>query len=286
MKKIISILLISNSILAQTAKLDTNTILIGQQINFTITNKVSNTEVWPAYDKFIGEKIEIIKSSKIDTIDEIIKQKFIITSWDSGSYYIPPIAFSKDNITEEILINIQTPILEENAKLKDIKKPIEESIGWSDIWPWLITILIIFLITYYLRKHLSNKKEITITSKPKIIVPSDITALRQLNKLEKEKIWQAGNVKEYHSQLSEIIRRYTENRFEFIALEMTTYEIIEELKSIVNLDEEELKNLRILLQRADLAKFAKSKPVDRENIESMSIAKRFVSSTKKAKGNE
>ena len=62
MKKIISILLLSNSILAQTAKLDTNTILIGQQINFTITNKVSNTEVWPAYDKFIVENIEIIKS--------------------------------------------------------------------------------------------------------------------------------------------------------------------------------------------------------------------------------
>ena len=134
--------------------------------------------------------------------------------------------------------------------------------------------------------HLSNKKKITITSKPKIIVPSDITALRQLNKLEKEKIWQAGNVKEYHSQLSEIIRRYTENRFEFIALEMTTYEIIEELKSTVNINDEELKDFRILLQRADLAKFAKSKPVDSENIESMSIAKRFVSSTKKTKGNE
>ena len=134
--------------------------------------------------------------------------------------------------------------------------------------------------------HLSNKKKITITSKPKIIVPSDITALRQLNKLEKEKIWQAGNVKEYHSQLSEIVRRYTENRFEFIALEMTTYEIIEELKSTVNINDEELKDFRILLQRADLAKFAKSKPVDSENIESMSIAKRFVSSTKKTKGNE
>ena len=104
--------------------------------------------------------------------------------------------------------------------------------------------------------------------------------------MEKEKIWQAGNVKEYHSQLSEIIRRYTENRFEFIALEMTTYEIIEELKSTVNINDEELKDFRILLQRADLAKFAKSKPVDSENIESMSIAKRFVSSTKKTKGNE
>ena len=150
----------------------------------------------------------------------------------------------------------------------------------------IITILIIFIITYYISKYLSNKKKITITSKPKIIVPSDITALRQLNKLEKEKIWQAGNVKEYHSQLSEIIRRYTENRFEFIALEMTTYEIIEELKSTVNINDEELKDFRILLQRADLAKFAKSKPVDSENIESMSIAKRFVSSTKKAKGNE
>ena len=55
---------------------------------------------------------------------------------------------------------------------------------------------------------------------------------------------------------------------------------------IVTSFDEELKDFRILLQRADLAKFAKSKPVDSENIESMSIAKRFVSSTKKTKGNE
>jgi hypothetical protein len=120
--------------------------------------------------------------------------------------------------------------------------------------------------------------------KPKVIIPADIIALKQLIKLENAKIWQEGNVKEYHSQLSEIIRRYTENRFKFIALELTTDEILEELKSI--LSTEQLSNLRTLLQRADLVKFAKRKPLDTDNFESMVLAKEFVNSTKQTKENE
>ena len=117
-----------------------------------------------------------------------------------------------------------------------------------------------------------------------MIIAADISALKELNALEKAKIWQEGNVKEYHSQLSEIIRRYTENRFQFIALELTTDEILQELKSI--LSDDQLNNLSTLLQRADLAKFAKSKPIDTENIESMVLAKGFVNATKQTKRNE
>jgi hypothetical protein len=284
MRKVIYILLLSNFAFAQTATLDSNTILIGQQINFTITNKVTSTKIWPTYNEFLVEGIEIIKASKIDTTDGVITQEFVITAWDSGSYFIPPIAFSENSKTEGLLLNVQTIILAEDAELKDIKQPIEEPIGWSDIWPWLLGILILSLIIFIVKKYIFNKNKPSIIIKPKVIIPADISALKELNALEKAKIWQEGNVKEYHSQLSEIIRRYTENRFQFIALELTTDEILQELKSI--LSDDQLNNLSTLLQRADLAKFAKSKPIDTENMESMVLAKGFVNATKQIKGNE
>ena len=284
MRKVIYILLLSNFAFAQTATLDSNTILIGQQINFTITNKVTSTKIWPTYNEFLVEGIEIIKASKIDTTDGVITQEFVITALDSGSYFIPPIAFSENSKTEGLLLNVQTIILAEDAELKDIKQPIEEPIGWSDIWPWLLCILILSLLIFIVKKYIFNKNKPSIIIKPKVIIAADISALKELNALEKAKIWQEGNVKEYHSQLSEIIRRYTENRFQFIALELTTDEILQELKSI--LSDDQLNNLSTLLQRADLAKFAKSKPIDTENMESMVLAKGFVNATKQTKGNE
>ena len=284
MKKLILLLFISNFAFAQTAKLDTNTILIGEQINFSISNTISETEVWPIYDAFLVEGIEIIKEGKLDTSDNLISQDFIITAWDSGSYYIPPIAFSATSKTQGLLLNVQIIILEEGAELKDIKQPMEAPIGWSDIWPWLLGIVLLILIAYILKKYVFTKKEALKIEKPKVIIPADIIALKELITLEKAKIWQEGKIKEYHSSLSEIVRRYTEERFQFIALELTTDEIIDELKSKLN--QEQIQNLKTLLQRADLAKFAKSKPIESENTESMLLAKNFVNNTKQKKENE
>ena len=278
MKKTIIILFISHIAFSQTATLDTNTILIGQQINFTISNNVKSNKSWPVYKESLVEGIEIIKTSSIDTNDNIITQSFVITAWDSGSYYIPPISFSPTNITEGNILNVKTPKLDESAELKDIKEPIKEPIGWSDIWPWLISIIMLSLIIYILKKYVFNKKEIIKNTQPKSIIPADIIALKELSKLDSAKIWQQGKIKEYHSQLSEIIRRYIENRFNSLALELTTHEILQNLASYIK--EVQLNNLKILLERADLAKFAKSKPSDNNNIESMSLAKEFVRNTK------
>jgi len=278
MKKIIALLLVSNIAWGQTAIMDTNSILIGEQINFSISNPISETEVWPTYDEFLADGIEIIKQGKLDTNENLISQKFIITAWDSGSYYIPPISFSATSKTQGLLLNVQTIILEEGAELKDIKQPMEAPIGWSDIWPWLLGIVLLILIAYILKKYVFTKKEALKIEKPKVIIPADITALQQLTKLDEAQLWQAGNVKKYHSEISEIIRRYTENRFNFIALELATEEIIIELKSKVN--NEQLASITILLKRADLAKFAKSKPEETENKESMQLAKHFVAQTK------
>jgi len=281
MKKLILILFISNFAFAQRATLDTNTILIGEQINFSISNALDKTKTWPNYEESLVDGVEIIVKSKIDTNENLISQKFIITSWDSGSYYIPPIFFSLNSKTEGLLLNVKTIILEENAELKDIKQPMGAPIGWSDIWPWLLISIVCILVILLLKKYVFNKKEKVRIEKPKVIVPADITALQQLIKLEKAQLWQEGSIKEYHTEISEIVRRYTENRFKFIALELTTDEIINELKSKVN--NEQLTSITILLQRADLAKFAKSKPDEDENKESMQLAKHFVKQTREKK---
>ena len=283
MKKLILFLFISNFAFSQTAVLDTSSILIGEQINFRISNTISKTEVWPTYEEFLVQGVEIIKEGKLDTTENLISQNFIITVWDSGSYYIPPISFSANNKTEGLLLNVQTVILEEGAKLKDIKKPMEAYIGWSDIWPWILVFIVLALIIFLLRIYIFNTKEKVKIDKPKMMIPADITALKQLKKLDKARLWQVGSIKEYHTELSEIIRRYTENRFNFIALELATDEIISELKSRVN--NEQLASITILLQRADLAKFAKSKPDEDENKESMQLAKHFVGQTKEKKVN-
>lgn len=279
MRYIILILLISKLAFSQTAILDTNSILIGQQTNLTITNELNKTDFWPILDSIIPNEIEIINASNIDTTDNLLSQQFIITSWDSGSYYISPIKFSKISQSSGILLNVFSVKINTEETLNDIKGPIDEPIGWNDIWPWLSAFILLLFLIYLIKKYLLKEKKKDLIIKEEIQIAADITALEQLVKLENSKIWQKGNVKEYYSRLSEIIRRYTEDRFNFNALEITTEEIINELKE--HIDDQQLYNLKLLLQRADLAKFAKSKPIDTENSESMSVSKQFISLTKK-----
>ena len=284
MKKLIFIfLLFSNVLLSQTAILDTNSILIGEQVKFKITNELSNTETWPIYNDTIINGIEIINKSTIDTINKIIIQYFTITSWDSGSYYIPSIHFSKENKTDGLLLNVNNVTLEKGAKLKDIKQPINAPISWIDIWPFLIGLLILILIILIIN-YIISKKHNKIRIAPKIIISADILALKELDELEKATIWQAGDIKKYHAKISEIIRRYIEIRFKFIALELTTNEIVKNLENKIS--SEQIKEIKLVLERADLAKFAKSKPIDIENTESMQLAKDFVFSTKEREKNE
>lgn len=278
MRYIVLILILSKLAFSQTAILDTNSILIGQQTNLTITSELNKTDFWPILDSIIPNEIEIIDKSNIDTIDNLLSQQFIITSWDSGSYYISPVKFSKLSQTSGILLNVFSVEINIDETLKDIKGPIDEPIGWNDIWPWLTAFIFLLVLIYLVKKYLSTEKKKDLVIKEEVQIAADITALEQLVKLENSKIWQKGNVKEYYSRLSEIIRRYTEDRFNFNALEITTEEIINELKE--HIDDQQLYNLKLLLQRADLAKFAKSKPIDTENSESMSMSKQFISLTK------
>ena len=277
-KKLFILLFVSNFALGQITVLDTNTILIGEQINVKISNDLESTVFWPSIDDLLVEGIEIVKTSKIDTNLGLISQEFIITSWDSGMYFFPSVKFSDDKKTKELLINVKSIKIDDD-KLKDIKQPIEEPLRLIDVWPWILFTLIFIFIIYLLKKYFFQKNIKKTTKVKSKKIPADIIALKELKKLENKNMWQDGLVKEYYSSISEIIRRYIEDRFEVIALEMTTDEILMKLNSITS--NEYINNLKTLLQRADLAKFAKNKPIDTENQQSLILAKEFIKHTRK-----
>jgi len=83
----------------------------------------------------------------------------------------------------------------------------------------LLGILIVIAVIYYLRKRKKAEPVFQIRLKPQLL-PHEI-ALSELEKLRLRKLWQEGRVKEYHSELTDILRRYFEKRFSIMAMEMT-----------------------------------------------------------------
>lgn len=283
MKKFFLILLCYNFSYAQNISLDRDSILIGEQIEINISCDLKNLTYWPNIQDILSQEIEILNLSKIDTNNLTVNQQALITVWESNKYIIPSFTFSKNNFSDSITIYVQDVYLEENnANIKDIKGPLDDNFKdkinntkKNKIIKWVIFVVIFILMIYILyRLFLTRKLE----RKQEKNMPPEEVALIRLMELEQKKLWETGNINEYHTDLSEITRRYLEERFKFIALELTTEEILLELKSLINKDLS--KKLQKILQRADLAKFAKNQPNDLENLESMSLAKEIILSTK------
>ena len=164
-------------------------------------------------------------------------------------------------------------------KMYDIKDivPVNEGIG--DWWKYLLFILLISAIAagiyWYIKKHQNQKIEEEIYKTP------IEKATNLLNNLEKKELWQHGEVKAYYSELTDIVRNYIEEAIEIPAMESTTSELIEGLKTAskkkkMKLSQETIENLFVVLKQADLVKFAKSKPLDFEITEDRKKIERTI----------
>jgi len=279
MKILLIILLIPLNILAQLSlKLDTNSILIGNQVKLNIQVELKDATL-PIFKDSIGQ-LEILYQSKIDSLKTekgwLIKQSYYLTAWDSGTYHIPAITIGPYT-SDSIKLVVQTIDLGQNSQLKDIKEPLNTPIGLEESLPYIIAFIILVLIIFLTLKYLKKRKEklnIAIPVEEKI--PPYEIALKELELLNSKKLWQNGNVKQYYTILSEIIRTYIENGIGTPAMEIPTNDIIHQLQQ-KGIDTIELKEL---LCRADLAKFAKAQPLEIENQNSFQIAKQFVDKTK------
>lgn len=274
----------------------TKKILIGEQLTVDYALKVnaSDSVKLPLFTDTLRKEVEIVNASKVDTsFDEndvsikLFKQTLTLTSFDSGYHAVKPIQFFVNNQLVEsqpFLVEVHTVQLTQQ-ELKDIKSPFEAELTlldylklyWMYILGGLAVVGVIALIIWYLK---TREKPIIeqIIQKPQI--PPHVIALEKLTELQKKKLWQSGDLKGYYSSLTTIIREYIELRYNILALEQTTSEILSDLSQKQEIANDLKEKLKELLQLADLVKFAKMKTLAEENEKLFAYAKLFIEETK------
>ena len=284
------------------ANIDTNHILIGDPVNFTlqITKPAGFQIAFPELHDTITEKIEIIETDSLDTLstsgNEItLVKKYVISCYDSGQFAIPPLPFvyQQDTTTDTLysqplVLTCQTvPVDTTKKDIKQIKQPLNTPFSFQEFikyyLPYILGGIILLLILYFAYKYYRKKRQKSKEKPKKVYVPKEaahIIALRELETLKEKKLWQNDQIKQYYSDLTDILRTYLENRYRISAMEQTTYDIIALMKQQKLTDQEQLNLLSYVLEYGDLAKFAKYKPLPDENDKSLKNAFSFVEQTK------
>jgi hypothetical protein len=294
---ILFILLVSNTTaIAQTITADSTRFPIGGKIILTIEVPVSEGDIvnWPVLNDTLTKSIEILSKSKIDTITNeetgqtILRQIVSITSFDTGFMVLPPLSFdlikngtlSQTFKTEPVLFEVVKVKVDPTSEIKDIKPIFKAPLTFIEVIPWLAGLLLLGLILYFGLYYLKKKKAAPVEKpQPKIKIPAWDVALKKLDLLKSEKIWERGDIKEYYTRLTDILREYFELRFNVNAAEMTSSEILDAMKKHIN-DQPAERYLQELLLLADMAKFAKAQPGVFENEQSIKYGYEIVNNTK------
>ena len=300
---ILALLFSSGLIQAQqlkaTARLDSINILLGDQLKYWLEIEYPKdaTVEFPQIPDSLSGKIEVLNKSKIDTLEldnkAFLKQirSYTITCFDSGSYFIDPQWF-KINIngtidsvpTNGVTLHVHTMAIDTTRGLTDIKMPYSAPVTLKEVTPYILGILliaaIIFLVLYSIKRRKKNKPFFTLPVKPK--EPPHVIALRELDRIKNEKIWQKDKTKQYYSEVTDVLRNYIEDRFEIRAMEETTDEILANFRYRRDLlNEKSFTNLSQILSLADLVKFAKYKTLPDDDNLTLVNSYFFVNDTKK-----
>lgn len=274
------------------AKMDSTAIWQGEQTSIKleiVQDKDANVNLIIPENNFTPE-VEIINVTKGDTTNIKnnriqIKRDIIITSFDSGFHTIPPIISLLENdtfATEPLFLKVVPAFVDETKlEIKDIKEPWEPRFVLFDYIPWYVWIILLLILLVAAAIYVYIKYFGKIVEEAKVFVPkipSHEKALNELSKLKEEKLWQAGQEKEYFTRLIDILREYIDSRFSINAMEMTTTEILNSLRSNKESKLAE-NNIRKILEVADFVKFAKMRPLPEDNEMAMRNALEFVEMT-------
>ena len=231
--------------------------------------------------------IQTLPAEKNEANNKVIERyRFIFSKYDSAQVTIPSVTIAytewnsvKKNIkTNPITITVRTLPVNTQEDIRDIKEPLKLPLNWLLIGLIVFLIFALLVAAYFIYRYYKKKNALKENIQPEVKIPPNEVALTKLAELEQKKLWQNGLVKQFHSEVTEIVRQYFEDRFNFRALEMTSAEILavlsftEEGKKIVGTSENFFSN-------ADLVKFAKFEPMPKINEEMMKQAYDIVNQT-------
>jgi hypothetical protein len=210
---------------------------------------------------------------------------FRLITFDTGNVFISPIPFGyktagdtlwRTAFTNPVFLSIAGVTVDPKGDIKDIKPPLDAPWKFEDVLPYLIALVCLALATaayLYYRKRKRHREEALAPPRPAI--PPGEAAIVALRILEDKRLWQRGKIKEYYSEVTEIVRRFLEDQFGMLALESTSDEIMQQLKPL-SPAQPLVNQFRSFFTTADLVKFAKYEPTPMEHDNELRWAYEFV----------
>ncbi len=275
------------------AKLDSATLLMGKTtaLHLEITQDKGARGFFPGEQAdTLSAMVEIAERPQADTIDLgnnriQINRDLIIQSFDSGMWIIKPIPYVVNGDTaycNQLTLKVLPVDVSQMKDVHDIK-PVEEVpfnlLDWlpNYWWAWLLALLLIGGGIWAYRKY--YKKGINPLKPTRKRLPPYEEAMINLQNLKAAQLWQKGQEKEYFTGLTDILRVYIDRRFHINAVEMTSSQIIDTLK-----ENKETKavneQLEMILEVADIVKFANARPLADDNEVAYQRAVNFVEATR------
>ena len=272
------------------ARVDSTHYLVGDWItvNVDITHPSGALLRGVVGDTLAGFSV-ISRDSLVKVSDTQTATKLKVAKYDSGTAVLPPIPFlyrlAGDTTlrlaaTNPLILTVSTVRVDTAREIKDIKPPLSIPLTLAQIALALGIILAVLGLAYIVYRYWKKRRQVA-TGQAYVPPPrpAHLIALEELAVLREKKLWQQGLIKQYYSEVTEIVRRYFENRYGIMALEQTTDEIMAALKRHRHA-ETIWAETESTLRRADLVKFAKYQPGIPEHEEMLGVAYDIVEKTK------
>ena len=288
-----------------TASVSPDSVMIGDR--FTLEIVVDKDQVqsvaFPQFGQSRSEdgregSLECMREYPEDTLSHEgrrirLRKRYELAAFDEGVYSLgrAQVLYADKNIVdtlyadEPLQVNVATFQIDSTSHaIFDIKPQKTLPFRFGEISGYLLwallALVLVGLAAYglkvWLNRHGRRFKDLF---KPAPPLPPHVVAISALEELHNRKLWQNNKHKLYYSGLSDILRTYLAGRFGVGAMEMTTDEIVEAIRTL-ELPKKSAMDLVAVLRDADLVKFAKAMPEADENEDAYNKAYYFVEETK------
>lgn len=279
---------------------------IGIGDTFTLEIDVERDQVqvteFPLYEN--DDKLEVVQSLPVDTLSREgrrlrLRKRYVMQAFSEGRYNLgrPGVLYADKNIVDtlwtrdSLYLQVATFQIDSTSQsIYDVKPQWNLPFRFGEVsgyaqWGALALVLLL-AAAYALKRYLESRgKRLGDLFRPSPPQPPHVVAIKALEALHHQKLWQNNKHKQYYSALTDILRTYVAARWGFGAMEMTSDEIIETMRA-EELPDKARMDLTAILRDADLVKFAKATPEAEQNEADYLKAYYFVEETKVAEAEE
>ena len=267
------------------ARIEPDSLFIGDQFDFVIEveKDLVQTTLFPEFTPAKEGMIELVEVMPIDTLERDgrrlkIAQRYRLAAFQEGLINMgkPGVLYADKNIvdtlyaTDSLVLKVGTFQIDSTSQsIYDLKPQLTLKFKLAEIRGYiawgLLAALLVALAIYGLHRYLEARgRHLKDLFKPAPPEPPHVVAIKALEALHHQKLWQNNKHKLYYSTLTDILRTYIAGRWEVGAMEMTSDEIITAMRQ-EELPEKALLDLTSVLRDADLVKVAIFTPEAEQN---------------------